>query len=211
MSAVSKFLTGAAGAAMLIGAAAPAAAQYNGYGRGIGDVIVGTVIDSVIGGGRYGGGYGGYGGDGGAYGGYGNYGSGYGTSGYGNERVAVDQCSRAAEQRVSGRSNSGYGDSRYGNSRYGNSGYGYAGSARVVAVTNVERRPNNSLRVKGLIDANGGYDQGRFGNSGYGSDRYGSDRYGAASTADLRFQCNIDNRGRITNLDINRNDSRYRY
>lgn len=201
MAAVTRFLIGAAGVATLIGAAAPAAAQYGGYGRGMGDVILGTVIESVIGGGRYGSG---------GYGGYDNYG-GYGNSGYGNEQALVQRCARAAEQRASGRSASGYGydDSRYGDSRYGDNRYGYANSARVVGITSVERRRDRSLRIKGVIDADSGYNQDRYGNSGYGG--YGTNRYGASSSADLRFQCNIDYRGRITNLDLNRNDRRYGY
>src|SRR5687768_8630383 len=77
MRAFSSILTGAAGLAMAAGAAAPAAAQYNQSGNNSGGGVVGAVIDSVLGGGRYG-----------AY-------------GQGNDRVGVDQCARAAEARVS--------------------------------------------------------------------------------------------------------------
>ena len=51
-----KILTGAAGLAMIAGAATPAVAQYNQYGNQYGNNggVVGAVINSVLGGGRYG-------------------------------------------------------------------------------------------------------------------------------------------------------------
>jgi hypothetical protein len=55
MTTFAKILTGAAGLAMVAGAAAPAAAQYapyGGYNQGYN--TIGGVIDSVLGGGRYG-------------------------------------------------------------------------------------------------------------------------------------------------------------
>src|SRR5688572_13471842 len=105
MTMFTKILTGSAGLAMIAGAAAPAAAQYNqypnqypnqGYGQG---GVIGQVINNVLGGGRYG-----------AY-------------GQGQDRIGVDQCARAAEARVSGDFragryggyNQGYNDRRYGN------------------------------------------------------------------------------------------------
>src|SRR5688500_2492317 len=92
MTSFAKILTGAAGLAMVAGAAAPAAAQgvpsggsNQGYTSGGG--AIGAVINSVLGGGRYG-----------AY-------------GQGNDRVAADQCARAAEARAS----RDFRSSRYGN------------------------------------------------------------------------------------------------
>ena len=99
MIILSKLLTGAAGLAMVAGVAAPAAAQgypYGGYGNQ-GGGVVGQVIQQVLGGGAY------------------------GQYGQGNDRVAVDQCARAAEARVSRDfRTSGYG--AYGQG-YGNQGY----------------------------------------------------------------------------------------
>ena len=222
MTNFARILTGAAGLAMVAGASAPAAAQYApNYGYNNGGTTIGAVINSVLGGGRYG-----------AY-------------GQGNDRVAVDQCARAAEARVSRdyRSN-GYGNQGYG---YGNQGYdpryanqGYAqNTARVIAITQVERK-SNGLKVSGMIDSgmhrgygNQGYGYGnqqgydprygtqqgydpryanqqgydpRYGNQGYGNQAYGN----TAQVADLRFSCRVDYRGYVTNLDIKRNvASRY--
>src|SRR5512139_1578212 len=101
MSVTTKLLTGAAGLAALAGFATPAAAQYYpGYGYGNGynnnNNIVGAIINSVTGYGRYP---------------YGNYG--YNT--YANQSMAVDQCARAVEARLNG-GNGYYG---YGNVPYG--------------------------------------------------------------------------------------------
>jgi hypothetical protein len=212
MTSFAKILTGAAGLAMVVGAA-PAAAQYApNYGYNNGGSAIGAVINQVLGGGRYG-----------AY-------------GQGNDRVAVDQCARAAEARVShDYRTTGYGNRGY-DPRYGNQAYGYNGaaSARVVGITSVERR-SNGLKVSGVIDsgmssrgygqgyaygnqgydpryANQGYDpryanQGydpRYANQGYGNQGYGA--YGnTAQVADLRFSCRVDFRGYISNLEIKRN------
>ena len=211
MTSFAKILTGAAGLAMVVGVAAPAAAQtapygYGGYNQGYnsGGGAIGAVINSVLGGGRYG-----------AY-------------GQGNDRVAVDQCARAAEARASRdfrgnrSSNSNYPQS-YNDPRYPNQGYGYNGaaSARVVGITGVERR-SNGLKVTGVIDSGmsyrGAYNQGydpryanqgydpRYANQGYPNQGYGNSAYAhAAQAADLRFSCRVDFRGYVTNVDIKRN------
>lgn len=192
MRAFSGILTGAAGLAMAAGAAAPASAQYNQYGTNNGGVV-GAVIDSILGGGRYG-----------AY-------------GQGNDRVAVDQCARAAEARVSndfraGRYrayNQGYGNQPYRNNGYGNQGYS---QARVIGITGVQRQ-SRGLKISGVMDS--GFNRGGYGNQGYdprygnpGHDpRYGNQGYNAQS-ADLRFSCRVDFRGRVTSLDIKRNNGR---
>ena len=105
MKAVSKILTSAAAvAAISLGAAAPAAALYypgyGGYGGGgLGDVITGAVLNSILRGGN-------------PYG-YNQY---YGRNDYDLERAAVQQCAAATEQRLNG---------RYGG--YNGYGGGYAG------------------------------------------------------------------------------------
>ena len=192
-------LTSAAGLAMVAAAAAPAAAQpapYGGYNQGYnsGGGAIGAVINSVLGGGRYG-----------AY-------------GQGNDRVAVDQCARAAEARVSrdyrtsGYSNypQSYNDPRYPSQGYANNG---RAMARVVGITSVERR-STGLKISGVIDSgrsnhygygNQGYDP-RYSNQGYPNQGYGNPAYGYnAQAADLRFSCRVDFRGYVTSLDIKRN------
>ena len=77
MTIFKTILIGSAGLAMVASAAAPAAAQYApNYGYNNGGTTIGAVINSVLGGGRY------------------------GTYGQGNDRVAIDQCARAAEGQV---------------------------------------------------------------------------------------------------------------
>ncbi|HEU4704324.1 MAG TPA: hypothetical protein VFS45_01240, partial [Sphingomicrobium sp.] len=143
MTIFARILTGAAGIAMVAGAAAPAAAQYapnyGGYNQGYnsGSGGVGAIIGQILGGGRYG-----------AY-------------GQGNDRIAVDQCARAAEARVSASYRApGYGNypQGYANQGYApgypNQPYGYnqAIQARVIGITAVERR-SNGLKVSGVIDS----------------------------------------------------------
>ncbi|HEV2043338.1 MAG TPA: hypothetical protein VGR05_01545, partial [Sphingomicrobium sp.] len=78
MNMFHKMLVGSAGLAMIAGAAAPAAAQnygYQQYGSQYGNQnsggVLGSIINNVLGGGRY------------------------GSYGQGNDRMAVDQCARA--------------------------------------------------------------------------------------------------------------------
>lgn len=190
MSTFSNILIGTAGLAIMAGAA-PAAAQYapnSGYNDG---GVIGAVINSVLGGGRYG-----------AY-------------GQGSERVAVDQCARAAEARVSGQ---GYGNRGYG---YNQNGYNQTGAARVVGITGVERR-SNGLKVSGLMSSglnygnpgygypnqgngNQGYPNQGYGNQGYPNQGYGNPNYASgAQAADLRFSCRVDYRGYVSNVKIDR-------
>jgi hypothetical protein len=185
MTTISKILTGAAGFAALMVVASPAAAQgYYGQYPQPQQGVVGAIINSVTGGG------------------YGQYPQ--GNYGYGqvNERAAVGQCAAAAEQRLNraNRAQSGYG---YGNQGYnGYPGQGYSngyGQARVVGITNVERRGNGKLRVTGLATSGQGY---AYGNQGYGNGRYQGGYTNAQ--ADLRFTCKVDYSGRVTEVKINR-------
>ena len=157
MSISIKLLAGVAGIAAAVGFASPAAAQYYpGYGYNNGGGIVGAIINGVIGG---------------QYGAYGNYG--------GNQRFAVDQCSRA----VSARAGGGYGG-------YGGYGYnGYGGGARVVAINSVERR-NSGTRVRGVATTGG------YGGYGYNDGNVG-------------FSCKVDYRGRVVDLDFYRQNYGY--
>ena len=211
MTNFAKLLTASAGLAMVAGAAAPAAAQtapYGGYNQNYGNSGVGGIIGQILGGGRYG-----------AY-------------GQGNDRVAVDQCARAAEARAShDYRTSGYGnypqtynDPRYANQGYPNQRYNAAVQARVIGITGVERR-SNGLRVSGVIDSGRSQYRGAYGNQGYGYGTPGyapqgypnqaypgypnqgyANAYGQqAQVADLRFTCRVDFRGYVTSLDIKRN------
>ncbi|WP_300973749.1 hypothetical protein [Sphingomonas sp. LHG3406-1] len=202
MKAVSKILAGAAAvAALSVGAAAPAAAQYYpqpGYGQGgLGDVITGAILNSILRGQN-------------PYG-YNQY---YGRSDYNLERAAVQQCAVAAEQRINsrygGRYNQPYGgyNQPYGgyNQPYGgyNQPYGYnqAGAFRVVQIDRVNRTRNGNMRVYGL--ASSGAYQGNYGQPYYGgyNQPYG---YGYnQAQANFRFNCKFDRSGRISDLKINR-------
>ena len=208
MKALTKMLTGAAGLAAVVGFAAPAAAQYfpgygnygygngygynNGYSNG-GTGVVGAIVNSIFGYGRYP---------------YGNYG--YGQTNYYNyngQSQAVDLCARAAENRMNGGYggynggygyngsyngyNSGYGGYNGGYGRY-NGGYGYNGN-------------------------NGGYGQGRVvGISRVDRKNYGWHVYGVASTLpnnapNLRIDCKVNDGGYVREVEVHRNMDGYRY
>jgi hypothetical protein len=167
MKAVKTIAIGAAGLVALVGASAPAAAQYYpGYPYGGGGNVIGQVLNSVLN--PYGNQYG------------------YGQYGYGmNQQMAVQQCTAAVQQRLSG----------YGG--YGAYGYGNAYSnGRVLGITRVDQRSNTTLRVRGYATSGmnyGGYPYGGYG--GYG---------GYNSPADLSFKCDVDYRGYVRDIDINR-------
>ena len=195
MTNMSKIMMGASGLAAIIAIASPAAAQQPypyGYPQQNGGVV-GAIINSVTGG----------------YGQYpmGNYG--YAQV---NERQAVSMCAAAAEQRISGtyRGQPGYG---YANG-YPNNGYqqgyanGYNGqTARVLGITNVERRNNGALKVSGVASSGRAY---AYGNQGYNNGYNGQRGYNASQSADLRFTCRVNNRGQVSDVNISRNQVAYR-
>ena len=130
--------------------------------------------------------------------GYSNYGYaqpyGYGQSyAYGaNSQVATQQCTAAVQSRLYNRSGIG-----------GILGavLGANTTGRVVAVTDVRPRGDGIVRVRGLASS------GRvaYNNYGpYGSGAYGALGYGYAQAADLSFRCDVDYRGYVRNVDINR-------
>jgi len=184
MKAITMFLAGGAGLAALA-SAAPAAAQYYpapGYGNngyGYNNNVVGQVLGQILnpyGGGNY------------NYGGYG-----------GNDRVLIDRCAGAVQQRINAR----YGGQQYRQPYGYNGGYGYNngyayGGARVLGISRVERR-NNGIRVRGVATAGGGY-------AGYNNPYGGQYNQGGEFT----FKCNVDYRGRITDIDLDRNRYAYR-
>jgi len=203
MTNLSKALIGAAGLAAVLTIASPASAQqpypYGNQNSG----VVGAIINSVTGGG---------------YGQYPNGNYGYGQV---NERSAVSMCAAAAEQRIAEqRINGNYrGRTGYGyNNGYANNGYqqgyanGYNGQgARVLGITNVERRNNGGLKVSGVASSGRGYGyQQGYNGQGYGNGYNNQRAYPANQTADLRFTCKVNTRGQVSDVIINRNQVAYR-
>jgi hypothetical protein len=175
-----KLMIGAAGVAAL-GVAAPASAQYYpGYGSGYGQYgyptnVIGQVLQSILN----------------------PYGQ-FGYSGYGrvNPQTAVNQCTAAVQQRLSYQYRAGY--SPYGGYGYNPYGYNTAYSnARILGITRVEQRSASTLRVRGL--ATSGMNYGAY---GYGA--YGALGYNYAQPADLSFRCEVDYRGYVRDIDIDR-------
>ena len=203
MTHFTKIATGLTGLAALAAVSSPAGAQMNPYGYGNNGGVVGAIVNAVTGYGQYP---------------QGNYG--YEQIG---QRNSVEMCARTAEQRLnSDRRYGGY-NNRYGrtsSSGYGQNGYRNGEAFRVVGITNVERRMNGALRVRGIASsglnnrANGwneprGDDERNAGN-GY-DNRYGNaDRNGypnngyRAAGMDYRFTCKIDSRGAVTSLNFDR-------
>jgi hypothetical protein len=196
MKAVMKILAGGVGLAALASAAPAAAQYYPGYGYpNSGGNVIGQVLNQVLGGNQYG----------------------YGM----NSQAAVQRCAAAVEQRINQRYRTAY--NPYGGGYSGYGGYGanaYAGGGgRVLGVTSVERRSNNGLRVRGVATANayaggyspyGAYGQGGYGGyGGYGQGGYGG--YAPQQQAELSFKCNIDYRGYVTDIDLDRNNYAYGY
>ena len=189
MTNMPKLLIGAAGFATALAIAAPAAAQQPYPYANPNGGVVGAIINSVTGGG------------------YGQYPQ--GNYGYGqvNERAAVSMCAAAAEHRISGnyRGQPGYGY----NNGYANNGYanGYNGqSARVLGITNVERRRGGSLKVSGVATSGRAY---AYGNQRH-NDGYSGQRGYANQAADLRFNCRVNTRGQVSDINISRNRVAYR-
>jgi hypothetical protein len=204
MTTMSKIFIGSAGLTAALTFALPAAAQqpypYPNQNSG----VVGAIINSVTGGG------------------YGQYPQ--GNYGYGqvNERAAVGMCAAAAEQRING-SYRGQPGNGYNNG-YANNGYqqgyanGYNGQgARVLGITNVERRNSGSLKVTGVASSgrgygynNQGYNNQGYNNQGHNNGYNGQRAYPANQSADLRFTCKVNSRGQVSDVNINRNQVAYR-
>ena len=205
MTAISKILAGGIGLAALA-AAAPAAAQYypqqspygygqGGYGQGsYGRGGLGAIIESILGRNR----------------------NAHGV----DQRVLVERCIAAVNNRI---------ERRYG-ARY-RTPYGYGGgysgaNARVVGITNIDP-DRRELQVRGIATA-GGYAAAPYGGQygapygGQHGGQYGG-QYGAPygqaygygqPQGELKFRCDIDYRGRVRDIDIERNrnytNNRYR-
>ena len=114
---------------------------------------------------------------------------GYNAYGYGmvNSNVAAQQCTAAVQNRLYTRTGlSGILGALVG---------AYGAQPRVLSITSVQPRAYGTMRVRGLANS------GRFYNN-YGVGYYGA--LGAGYAADLSFRCDVDARGYVRNVDINR-------
>ena len=124
---------------------------------------------------------------------YPNYGyNQYGGYGYqaNATNMAAQRCTAAVQQRLSMRGSTGIIGQLFGINNYSN--------ARVLSVTQVTPR-NQTVRVRGFASS------GRMAYNRYGSNAWGmlGSNY-AQPAADLRFNCTVDYRGYVRDIDINR-------
>ena len=119
------------------------------------------------------------------------YGSPYGASPYAYNATAMasQRCAAAVQHRLSRRTTSGVAGI-LGAVLGANTATG-----RVLSVTQVVPR-RSTVRVRGIASS------GRVAYSPYGVGMYGS--LGAAYAPDLSFKCDVDYRGYIRDVDINR-------
>ena len=124
---------------------------------------------------------------------YPSYGAPYGNA-YGYHanatNMAAQRCTAAVQQRLSMRGSTGIIGQLFGINNYNN--------ARVLSVTQVTPR-NQTVRVRGFASS------GRLAYNRYGSNAWGmlGSNY-AQPAADLRFNCTVDYRGYVRDVDINR-------
>ena len=104
-----------------------------------------------------------------------------------NDRQAVRQCTFAAVNQAENQYRPYFGPN------FRRPYQGYNGYVRVSQITDVQRR-NGGVRVRGLLDT-----------GLYRTQQYGyPNNYGG----DLTFRCDVDYRGYVTNVRINRNNGR---
>ena len=116
----------------------------------------------------------------------------YGYAGM-NANVASQQCTAAVQNRLSNRTSLG--------SILGSLvGIPTASYGRVLSVTR-ETPTRSGMRIRGLASS-GRYAYNRYGPYGVGA--YGALGYGYNSMADLSWTCDVDYRGYVRNVDINR-------
>jgi hypothetical protein len=129
-----------------------------------------------------------------SYGQYNNYNS-YNSYGYApamNTSVAAQQCTAAVQNRLY---------TRRGLAGVLGSLIGASGTTpQVLSITRVTPSGYGMVRVRGL--ASSGRSAGGYG--AYGMGAYGALGYGYGSQADLSFRCDVDARGYVRNVDINR-------
>jgi len=119
------------------------------------------------------------------YGGYGAYGM--------NSNFAAQQCSAAVQNRLANRTSLG--------SILGSLvGIPTAGYGRVTAVTSTTPT-RYGMRIRGVASS-GRYAENNYGQYGYGA--YGALGYGYNASSDLSWRCDVDARGYVRDVDINR-------
>jgi len=110
-----------------------------------------------------------------------------------NPSVAASQCTAAVQSRLYNRTSLG--------SILGSLvGIPTGSYGRVLSVTR-ETPTRNGMRIRGLASS-GRYAYNRYG--AYGVGAYGALGYGYNSMADLSWRCDVDYRGYVRNVDINR-------
>ncbi len=110
-----------------------------------------------------------------------------------NPNVATQQCSAAVQSRLSNRTSLGaILGSLVG---FPTSSYG-----RVLSITQTIPT-RNGMRIRGLASS-GRYARNNYGP--YGAGAYGALGYGYNASADLTWRCDVDYRGYVRNVDINR-------
>lgn len=125
------------------------------------------------------------------------YPNGYGYNAYGaygvDANAAAQQCTAAVQNRLYNRTSLG--------SILGSLvGIPTGTYGRVVSVTQ-ETPTRSGMRIRGLASS-GRYAYNRYGPYGVGA--YGALGYGTAAAADLSWRCDVDYRGYVRNVDINR-------
>jgi hypothetical protein len=121
-----------------------------------------------------------------------SYGQQYGYGGV-NTNVATQQCTAAVQNRL-------YNRNSIGGIIGAVLGANTMSNARVLGVTRVTQN-NGYLRVRGIASS-GRYAYNNY--SPYGVGAYGAMGYGYQQAADLSFKCDVDYRGYVRDVDINR-------
>jgi len=124
--------------------------------------------------------------------GYSAYGSQYAYGGV-NTSVAAQQCTAAVQNRL-------YNRTSIGGIIGALLGANTMNQSRVLGVTRVTQN-NGYTRVRGIASS-GRYAYNNYGPYGVGA--YGSLGYGYNQAADLSFKCDVDYRGYVRDVDINR-------
>jgi hypothetical protein len=108
-----------------------------------------------------------------------------------NSNVAAQQCTAAVQNRLYNRTSIGGILGAF---------LGANTQGRVLSITQATPT-RNGMRIRGLASS------GRMASNGYGPygmGAYGALGYGYANQADLSFRCDVDYRGYVRNVDINR-------
>jgi hypothetical protein len=109
-----------------------------------------------------------------------------------NSNYAAQQCTAAVQSRLYNRTSLG--------AVLGSLVGVPVNSGRVTAITSTTPT-RNGMRIRGVASS-GRYAYNNYGPYGYGA--YGALGYGYANSADLSWKCDVDYRGYVRDVDINR-------